>query len=462
MALTDVQNAFLKMQLANNPEFQAEYFPNVITQPPRGPLYNVQPEGDPFMLRASAHPNLRFDYGTTLPKVPSADMPKGPLHSIDPSLFRGEASTKGEFDKFGKLGSVTQYHKWPEYLDDWMNPKHAAQFTDVNVPYDTKDSRINIIDDLSTVAQTAPWNQYYDHLFQEGKEPSEITGGQTSAIYMNPEILASYGTPVTSPRGEMVNTPDWYKDFTNRYGMKIPETMDQAHINDVIESILGHEVGHGVSGRKEYEGITGGATSFDFSKFLPPMSELKDDASKYNMDYNASEYDQEELYNRMIDLEKLKRLSPNNYENHPLWDMYQRRAKLQFAELTGQKGHLGRLYPAKFKDYQKKIKPYVDAYLKKVRNRGISDINIAKEEIGMPQHLTLPPKKTYVAPLRGGGADVMPTPPAPISVPVPAHISGGNGGDQRGSMPTGTAGKNPWGRADGGLIDFYKYGGFIG
>ena len=52
---------------------------------------------------------------------------------------------------------------------------------------------------------------------------------------------------------------------------------------------------------------------------------------------------------------------------------------------------------------------------------------------------------------------------APISVPVPAHISGGGGGGgQPGSMPTGTAGKNPWGRADGGLINFYRYGGFVG
>jgi len=42
---------------------------------------------------------------------------------------------------------------------------------------------------------------------------------------------------------------------------------------------------------------------------------------------------------------------------------------------------------------------------------------------------------------------------APISVPVPAHISGGgrNNG-QQGSVSTG-AGRNPWGRAKGGRID---------
>ena len=44
-------------------------------------------------------------------------------------------------------------------------------------------------------------------------------------------------------------------------------------------------------------------------------------------------------------------------------------------------------------------------------------------------------------------------PSTPISVPVPAHISGGEASEQRGSMPTGTAGRNPWGRAHGGLID---------
>ena len=47
---------------------------------------------------------------------------------------------------------------------------------------------------------------------------------------------------------------------------------------------------------------------------------------------------------------------------------------------------------------------------------------------------------------------------APITAPVPAHIIGGGGGGyqggggQPGSAPTGTAGRNPWGRAKGGLI----------
>ena len=67
-------------------------------------------------------------------------------------------------------------------------------------------------------------------------------------------------------------------------------------------------------------------------------------------------------------------------------------------------------------------------------------------------------------PPRGGGADVMPIPPAPISVPVPAHIRGG-GGRPRPDKPGGFTdpGKDSYGphKADGGLINFYRYGGFI-
>ena len=408
MALTDAQNEFLKLQLANNPEFMAQYFPNVITEGPSGPLYDVD-------IRRDRPANVFYD-----------------------QVYDSTA-----------LGDMANNIRSPHEPFEPLNLK-GAEFRDINVPYDTEGSRLNIIGEpASGIASIMPPSMYY-----KGKP---ITGGQTSAIYMHPDIMKSYGTAPSSPRNEMVPTPEWYNKFEKDFGIDVPETMDQAHINDVIESILTHEVGHGVSAKKDYTGISEGATSLDFSKFLPPISELKD------TDYNASQYDQEELYNRMKDIEKLKMLSPKDYKNHPLWDLYQRRAKIQFARLTGQKGHLGRLYPAKFKDYQKKIEPYVNAYLKKVGNRGISSINIKKQKIGMPEHLTPPPKKKYVSPPRGGGADVMPVPPsAPISVPVPAHISGAGNkmgmaqgrdrGRARGSGETGQiAGGHHFSR--GGLID---------
>ena len=63
-----------------------------------------------------------------------------------------------------------------------------------------------------------------------------------------------------------------------------------------------------------------------------------------------------------------------------------------------------------------------------------------------------PPRVKPVTP-RGGGADVMPIPPPRKTYVSPARPHGDGGGGQKGSMPAGTAGRNPWGRAHGGLMD---------
>jgi len=61
---------------------------------------------------------------------------------------------------------------------------------------------------------------------------------------------------------------------------------------------------------------------------------------------------------------------------------------------------------------------------------------VFKEEIGGAESKIKPPtRKTYVSPARPHG--------------------GGGGGGQPGSMPTGTAGQNPWGRAKGGLAGLW-------
>ena len=78
-----------------------------------------------------------------------------------------------------------------------------------------------------------------------------------------------------------------------------------------------------------------------------------------------------------------------------------------------------------------------------------------------------PPRVKPVLP-RGGGADVfnMPIPPSKKTYVAPLGPRGDGGGRPRPDKPGGFTdpGKGSYGphKADGGLIDFYKYGGFVG
>jgi len=304
MALTNVQNEFLKLQLSNNPEFIAEYFPNVITQPPTGPLYNV-------------------DY--------QSDRPSNVYYEGDQ-----------ESDK-------------------------AAEFRDINVPYDTPDSRLNIKDIVpSPFDRLGPGKERFQYahmkpaeLYHEGQP---VHGGQTQAINVNPDILASYGTATSSPRNEMVNTPEWYKRVAADFGgIEINPTVDQAKLNEFIVSMLGHEVGHGVADLPPYAQESETAETFDFSEFVP--SNLRQ-GKKFSEAYGTGP-DQVELYNRMRDIERLKIENPDDYEEHPLWELNQNRAKMKFASMTGQNWYgQNKLYG--FNRYQDKIKPSVDKYFQKV------------------------------------------------------------------------------------------------
>ena len=355
MALTNVQNEFLKLQLKNNPEFIAKYFPNIITEGPKGPLYDV-------------------DY------------------------------------QHGKPGNV--------FYED------GAEFRNINVPYDTPDSRLNIkatpeqayvggmpIKGMKQPGKGSPSIRHFprrdpDYTTYAYMKPDEqfykgepITGGQTQAINMAPWILESYGTNPSSPRNEMVPTPEWWHKAGKDFGFETGDTVDQATLNDFIESVLVHETGHGIADKELYAKNTKKATTLDFAKFLTPNQKQ---SHRYK-NFRVREYDQEELFNRMKDIERLKKMFPDSYEDHPLWELYQNRAEMQFARLTGQK----KILKKGFDGYKKKIKPIVNEYFEKVEKigSGIAGINIEKEEIGMPENLTRveTPYVSRARPHREGG-----------------------------------------------------------
>ena len=303
----------------------------------------------------------------------------------------------------------------------------GAEFRDVNVPYDTKGSRINIratpeqeyrggipirgmkhpgkgIPSIRRFPRRDPdYTEYAymkpDEQFYEGKE---ITGGQTQAINMAPWILESYGTIASSPRNEMVNSPEWWTKAGKDFGFETGPTVDQATLNDFIESVLVHEAGHGIADKELYKSDTKEATTLDFKKFLTPNQKQ---GHRYK-NFKVREYDQEEMFNRMKDIERLKKMYPDSYEKHPLWKLYQNRAEMQFKRITGQEDQ-DKVVKKGFNDYKKKIKPMVDEYFEKVemKGRGIADINIEKAEIGMPEHLTReePFERQYGSPFAQGG-----------------------------------------------------------
>ena len=482
MALTNVQNEFLKMQLANNPEFQAEYFPNVITRPPTGPLYNVSAINPliekhkenlpdwwtPEEATKDVSPLAVYEKGKSFDMMPSAAMPKGPLHDIDPGLAPFEGSEIAQFQD-GKLGGVTgipmhQLKAHYDYLSKKSSPSKVAEFRKEHVPYDTKGSVIDIEPADRLYAYTQPWHmgaEIFDPQDPFGKKFTDIpvTEGQSSTLYMHPDMMADYGTPVTSPRGEMVNTPDWYP--SNQ------DTTDQADINRFIIDVLGHETAHNVNEMPGYEGITKAAENIDLSALFPSISEEAKramfqasepympggDIKPYKFfDHSpdikkdlwpvTSKHTKEEIFNRATDMKKIKDQQDDWWNNELYWQN-----KNYIARVLSKYPHLG---PErnKTKKYLETIDPTTTAYLTKVKEKAAEKKGPAITTGGPPSIISRPP------------------PSAPTGTGGPPSQGGGGGGppSQGGGSPQGGGGqrgRNPWGRADGGLINFYRYGGFI-
>ena len=408
--LTNIQNEFLKMQLANNPEFKADYFPNVVLEPPKGPLYDVTPDYKKSAMFRS--PKTVYEQG----------MAAGPF----------------------------------SYMDD----PSSAEFRKVNVPYDTPGSSIDI-ENLPSYApeaaraMTEPMSMYQR---VKGGTSVPITSGQSSTIYMRPEMIETYGTPVTSPRGEMVPTPSFWPDQSVDY-------VDQADINNFVKTIASHEVSHNVSDMPEYKGITGQATNIDFKKMFPPASsaEAQKAITRLNLlqqqggalgpvteeypsgeflyeseypstwDKNLNEFDQEEVYNRAKDLQNIYMEFPNNYWNHAAW-----KENINFMQ------HKFSQFPRQYPSEKHGLKPKVGTYLEKINPQVKSYIDkVQKKAAGMPENLSFDtgagniptPKKTYVSPARQHG----------------------NGGGRRPDKPGGFTdpGKGSYGphMAHGGLMD---------
>jgi len=370
--LTNIQNEFLKMRLANNPEFKAQYFPNVITQPPSGPLYDVN------VLKGNPTSNVFFERSDYKPPLSYEEMIKAPEDTLED----------------------------PEYMEFMRtigDPIKGSEFRDIPVPYDYPGSKINI---QTTERYGSRIGEPVLHsgkiatgegigYYKDTGLPRNISEDQTSAIYMNPDIVADYGTAAKAPRNEMVPTPDWYSQL---YGTDQPH-VDQADINATVEGILSHEVGHGT---------TGGLEPFKSENLQFRQGQGKDIYSErgidspYLMSQEASNIisnlanthtapylsNTDELYNRILDLERLKMMNPKNYETHPMWDTYQARALDMFNQSISRSGKkIPRRFRPKFETYYKHVEPSIKKYLHSI-GAGLSPVNVRKQAAGMPENLS--------------------------------------------------------------------------
>jgi len=142
-----------------------------------------------------------------------------------------------------------------------------------------------------------------------------------------------------------------------------------------------------------------------------------------------------------------------------------------YAGMTGQTAWLPEA--KKLFDMYRKYKTAKSAY-KNIKKYGPKVKKLITKKKPTITTATGPPRITQIKKHKTpGGSGYGPhTKPKtkPKSKPIPDRNRGnipdrnrGNigGGSKKGSMPTGTKGRNPWGRADGGLINFYRYGGFV-
>ena len=366
--LTNIQNEFMKLRMKNNPEFMAEYFPNVVFNPPSGPLYDVDPSlNRPFSWPVKA-------------------------------MYEYDEKVAGPFD-YLKKGRLTS----------------AAEWRKENVPYDTPGSVLDInpmpLDaPEKAYAMTVPADMYQGisapkdiHGVGTGSKTGRtlpVTEGQSSAMYMRPDMIEAYGTEPRAPRNEMVPTPEWWPD-------KSVDHVNQEDINRFIETGVQHEVSHNVSYLPEHKGswssqpptplsLTGQAMNIDFNEMFPPAASEEAQlaigklgslhqsgaalgaateenpwgeelnpyiGSTYPKTWvdNLIPFEQEEIYNRAKDIEKIKRQF-KDWRNHPGYINNMNFLRNTFRKFANQ------LPPGqdKVSTYLKRVEPQVKQYLEKV------------------------------------------------------------------------------------------------
>ena len=337
--------------------------------------------------------------------------PQGPLYNIDPTLV-----PEGE-------------NYYSEDYDSDIDKTSYSHWTGVDNPY----QRLNV----------------------ELMPDTHALGTSHGALQtINPDLMESYGTFPSSARNELSPVPDWYDGPTtelprtetvedNMTTSSRNEAVNQANINRYITDVLSHEVSHGL----------------DHERGFRPIA---DEAQNIEVGYGPhklSEHEMRELYTRARDLKRASIMNPDREEESD--------TDILFHGPSDKGGTAQRFIFNKLgsfdamNNYLNQVEPLVNKYFnqvgkhKKYKKSYESGRAPGHWYHGLDYEGGAAGNVTQAGPGRqedpGGGA-FLKAPPKTIT-PRHAPDPDRGGGPKRGSMPTGTAGRNPWGRAHGGLID---------
>ena len=426
--ISDLQRNYLELLMKDYPEYKAglyESTPNLTFEDmfatPRGPLYNVKPTSEQLESGDAYYDEGDVDIATYAPK--------GPLYDVDPqksgelveSMYasgdiQGASDLEDTFNFYSAMDDQGNFSMSQNIYDPKKDTSYSEwQAKDYELPEKKFAGNVNIKD-------MAAW----------GSTPGTYKD-EASRISLQKNLMELVGTQPTSPRNEeKIDTGNLFYGFDTAY---------PKDINAFAAGVLGHEYRHNILEGPGFEKIRAEAMGINPNKIFanPKSVEFLPSVYASGAYKDADDHLKEELFNEAADMYNQYLMTGNmggimahqnvGWMNKKLEPFY--RQNREFKHGSGSM------------DYFNYMLPTIKKYFAEVDRQGrMGPINKAKLQVGMPENLSF-----------NTGASNVPAPKKTITPRHAPHPDRG-GGPKRGSMPTGTAGRNPFGyRAKGGLID---------
>ena len=437
--LTKQQEGLLNLQLQHTPEFRTGLyesepqlgFDDVFSQPV-GPLYNVNyvPGSENYF----EGPENQFESSGTA----------GPLRHIDVDRTVGILQALEANDPTGEL--VENYMSTIRETDAG-DPYQVVQSTPTKYAEHQYKDDFDLTPrmDISTVpAQERDGTINYGYTYGPTQDSENLP--QTGKVYINPDLAKYITTAPTSPANQLP-IYDIEAAKLGMYGEKPEDLMRKA-----VDTIQ-HEYAHNILDLPGFGKIKKSAIN------APMPSNLKLKGPPTFDD--RKDHTNEEIFNRAIDIERYYRQYGNindpsatidlDYIQQILDNKYQNPTDTRWGSALS---------------YINSMRPQVLSYFDEIDRQGkMGWINKQKTKRGMPEHLgdagqslddmsgvgksPTPISVPVPAHISGGAERGVGKSPTPISVPVPAHISGG-GGPSRGRDRGRSRGRGETGQIAGG------------